>query len=330
MSALQMLERKVAGRLAWTREDLRPEEWSLRLPAECLAELRAAVAVARRHRLPVVLWTPEQFELAACRHFMTGVRAVLDGGVRFVLIDRLPVEEWTVDESKFVYWLLSSLVARPVAQKHDGHDANAFLSDVLDTGAKPTAGSGVRPDRTNVDLIYHNDNAFNHTMPRYVGLLCLQQAQSGGISRIMSVHTAHNELLEHHSAEMQRLYEPFWIDRQREHDAADERLFAAPMFRYDGAQLTARICLHQVKSGYEMRGEDMDGPTARSVRAVEEIFDREDLSLHFTMARGQIQYCNNLETGHSRTEFVDADEPSRRRHLVRIWLRDEGLRTYRG
>jgi hypothetical protein len=330
MTVAQILDRKISGRLAWTRQDLRPEEWSRKLPEECISELRAAIDAARPHRLPVTLWTPDQFKLAACRAFMAEIRDTLDNGVRFALIDRLPVEEMSVDEAKFAYWLLSSLISRPVAQKHDGFDPNAFLSDVLDTGLKPTPGSGVRPDRTNVDLLYHNDNAFNHTMPEYVGLLCLQQAKSGGVSRVMSFYTAHNALLESHPEALPRLYQPFWIDRQREHAPDDDPLIRASMFGFDGVKLNARLCLHQVKNGYMMKGESMDDRTQEAVMAVEEVFDREQLTLHFTMQRGQLQFCNNLETGHSRTEFEDFEDRAQRRHLVRIWLRDRGLRAYRG
>jgi len=32
----------------------------------------------------------------------------------------------------------------------------------------------------------------------------------------------------------------------------------------------------------------------------------------------------------SRTEFEDHPEPDRRRHLVRLWLRDHGRRAYTG
>ena len=48
------------------------------------------------------------------------------------------------------------------------------------------------------------------------------------------------------------------------------------------------------------------------------------------MQPGQLQYVNNREIGHSRTAFTDHDQPDRRRCLVRMWLRDEGQRGYRG
>lgn len=330
MDGLGLLEKPIAGRAAWTRTDLEASEFHREFPRECLDELRTVLSQVRGHVMPPTMWTAQGFRLDACRAFMAGIKDILDNGVRFALIDRLPVEEMSVDEAKALYWLLSSMIARPVAQKHDGNDPNAFLSDVLDTGLKPTHGSGVRPDRTNVDLIYHNDNAFNHTMPSYVGLLCLNPAKSGGVSRVMSFYTAHNALLADHREALPRLYQPFWIDRQREHATDDTPVMQAPMFEYRDGQLRARLCLHQVKNGYAMRGELLDDRTQASILALEDVFLRESLTLHFTMERGQLQFCNNLETGHSRTEFQDFEEPARRRHLVRVWLRDHGLRAYRG
>jgi alpha-ketoglutarate-dependent taurine dioxygenase len=325
-----MLARPIGGRAAWTRDDLREDEWCRVLPQGCRDELQAALAQIRDNPMPLMLWSVDDFELPACRDFMAGVKRILDEGVRFVLIDRFPVDDMTKEEARSLYWLVSSMIARPVAQKHVGTDPNAFLSDVVDTGAKPIAGSGVRPDRTNVDLVYHNDNTFNHTPPHYVGLLCLQPAKSGGVSRIMSFYTAHNALLESYPELLPRLYEPFWLDRQREHDPADDPLFHAPIFQYDGASLSARLCLHQLKNGYEMKRTPMDDRTRAAVKAVEEVFAREPLSLQFTMKRGQVQFCNNRETGHSRTEFVDHEAADQRRHLVRIWLRASGRRSYRG
>ena len=330
MDGSPVLSQPITGRSAWTQADLEPAEWHREFPRECMEEIRTVLGLIRGHVMPPIMWTQQEFRLDACRQFMASIKAILDTGVRFALIDRLPVEEMTVDEAKAVYWLLSSMIARPVAQKHNGCDPNAFLSDVLDTGLKPTPGSGVRPDRTNVDLIYHNDNAFNHTMPSYVGLLCLNAARSGGVSRVMSFATAYNALLADHGEALPRLYQPFWIDRQKEHDPADTPLLQAPMFEYDGQQLRARLCLHQVRNGYAMRGESLDDRTQGSMLALDEVFARESLTLQFTMTRGQLQYCNNIETGHSRTEFEDFEDPAQRRHLVRIWLRDHGLRAYRG
>ena len=61
-----------------------------------------------------------------------------------------------------------------------------------------------------------------------------------------------------------------------------------------------------------------------------DIFDEDGLSVDFDLEPGQIQFVHNRALGHSRTAFVDHPDPDRRRHLVRLWLRDHGRRAYPG
>jgi hypothetical protein len=65
-----MLTRRVDDARAWTGASLRPEDWTVPLPAPCLAELRAALAEIRGNRLPMFLLSPDQFALARCRELM--------------------------------------------------------------------------------------------------------------------------------------------------------------------------------------------------------------------------------------------------------------------
>jgi hypothetical protein len=43
-----------------------------------------------------------------------------------------------------------------------------------------------------------------------------------------------------------------------------------------------------------------------------------------------MQFVDNRALGHSRTAFVDYPDPERKRHLVRLWMRDRGRRAYPG
>ena len=43
-----------------------------------------------------------------------------------------------------------------------------------------------------------------------------------------------------------------------------------------------------------------------------------------------MQIIDNRRLGHRRTGFRDFPEPGRKRHLVRLWLRDWGRRFYNG
>jgi len=312
---------------AWTRDTLSPTDWTVRLPPAALAELRDVLAEIRRAPLPTFLLDPRDFALDACQAAMDEVRRVTSQGPMFAVLDRLPMAELSHDEATPLYWLLSSLLARPVAQKLNGQ----MFYDVLDTGAKLKPGSGIRPTVTNVDLRFHNDNSYNETPPDYVCLLCLHPAKQGGVSQVMSVATVHQALEERFPELMDRLYQPFWYDRHAEHQPDEPATFAAPVFERgaDGA-VKARLALSEIFAGYELRGERMDNETAAALAAVQAVFDRPEFRVELDFEPGQIQYVNNRATGHARTDFVDHPEPERKRHLVRLWLRDSGRRGYCG
>jgi alpha-ketoglutarate-dependent taurine dioxygenase len=312
---------------AWTRDTLLPADWTLHLPAAALAELRVVTEEIRRAPLPTFLLDPRDFALDACRAAMDEVRRVTNEGPMFAVLDRLPMAELGRDEAIQLYWLLSSLLARPVAQKLNGQ----MFFDVMDTGAKLRPGSGIRRTVTNVDLRFHNDNSYNETPPDYVCLLCLHPAKQGGVSQVASVATVHQALEECFPELMGRLYEPFWYDRHAEHQPDEPATFAAPVFeRGADGTVKARLALSEIFAGYELRDERMDNETAAALAAVQAVFDRPDLRVELDFEPGQIQYVNNRATGHARTEFVDHPERERRRHLVRLWLRDSGRRGYRG
>lgn len=317
----------MAAAQAWTRDTIQPADWTVPLPHEGLAELRAVLSQVRRAPLPTLLLDPADFALDACRATMAEVRRVTREGAMFAVLDRLPVEEANRDEMIQLYWLLSSLLSRPVAQKLNGQ----MFFDVRDTGAKLKPGSGIRPTVTNVDLRFHNDNSYNESPPDYVCLLCLHPAKQGGVSQVMSVATVHDALQQRFPELMDRLYRPFWYDRHAEHHADEPTTFAAPMFERGADGLVrARLALSEIFAGYELRGERLDNETASALAAVQSVFDQPELRVELDFAPGQIQYVNNRATGHARTEFVDHAEPERRRHLVRLWLRDAGGRGYRG
>jgi hypothetical protein len=320
------IDSPIEGPEAWRRDTIRPADYHVELSPPCLDELCRAADELRRFPLPTIVLDPADFDLSHCRAAMASVRGILDTGVRFAILDRLPLDALG-EEATAVYWLLSSMVARPVAQKLDG----TLIYDVLDTGRAALPGSGVRPDQTNIELKFHNDNSYNATPPEYVGLLCLHAAQSGGHSRVASFATIHNELLARHPDAVARLYRPFWFDRQREFFPGEEPVFAAPVFEAT-PELRARFSAHQINGGYALAksrgGEPIDNEGAAALAAMLDIFDDESISADFHLEPGQIQFVHNRAIGHARTDFTD--DPQHPRHLVRLWLRDWGRRAYAG
>jgi len=183
-----MLAEELREAPAWVRDSVSPRDWLVPLPDACLDELHQAVEGLRKDPLPVLLLQPQQFSLRACAELMATVRAKLDQGLGLAVLDRIPVARYTLEENRALWWLLGSLLGRPVAQKWDG----TMIYDVRDTGR--ALEYGVRRSVTNLELQFHTDGPWLAQPPELVGLYCLSPAVEGGVSRFLSLGAVHNEL----------------------------------------------------------------------------------------------------------------------------------------
>lgn len=64
--------------------------------------------------------------------------------------------------------------------------------------------------------------------------------------------------------------------------------------------------------------------SAAGLTELDAVVNSPALSVEFTLERGQVQFISNRHFAHSRTEFVDAAEPTLERHLIRRWTREDG------
>jgi len=177
---------------------------------------------------------------------------------------------------------------------------------------------------------FHTDNNFNLCPPEYVSLYCLQPAMEGGINAIVSFLSVHNEMLRRHPELLPRLYEPYLFDRQREHAPDEPQVISRPLFEYDGEKLRCRLSYRQVVNGYALAGKALDAVGREALEMLEAIMNEPRWIKEFFFEPGQIQIVDNTRCGHRRTAFQDFPEPERRRHLIRLWLRDSGRRFYNG
>jgi hypothetical protein len=321
---MRMLDHVVEGPRVWMRETAQPRRWTLELSAQVLAEIDSMLRAMCESPLPLLLLHPDQFQLAACQDLMAGVKQILVTGIGLAVLDRLPMENLSPEEATAVFWVLGYLLSIPVATKWDG----TMLYDVTNSGQ--SFGYAVRGSVTNVELPFHTDNAFGLTLPDYVGLLCINPALSGGESRFCSLYTVHNEMLRHHPRLLRRLYEPSYYDRQAEHAPEAPKVLWAPMFRHVDDRLYARLTPNLIRRGYEMMDATMDDALIEALECLEDILSHEDLWIEFVLQRGQIQYLQNQCCAHFRSAFTDSDDPASKRHLVRVWYRESGGRTYDG
>ena len=321
--APRMLERIVERPQAWRKADLSETDWLLPIPSHCLAELEEVVDALRRDSLPTLLLEPGQFNLEGCARLMDETRLRLDEGCGVVVLDRLPMTAYDRGEVTDVFWLLGTLLARPVVQTIDGQ----IMVDITDTGIKKAIG--VRGFRTRVAQPAHIDNSFNHRPPDYVSLCSIRKAREGGASKFISFYTVHNELMRRAPELLPRLYRPFYQDRQGDFHLGESQTVSYPLFAYD-TELRTRYTHFTVPAGYQTAGVPFEGETRAAFEAMSEIVEDPSLYCHFTIEPGQLQFINNRSFGHGRTAYEDMEDPALKRLLLRLWHRDWGRPTYSG
>ena len=311
-------------RLVWLAGDISPGDYQVTVTGAALGEIDRLAAFFSDNPLPLLQRKLDEFELPACRALMARMKSILDDGVGFAVLDRLPMDNFPLEPLLEVYWVLGQCMGRPVAQKWNGQ----MIYDVADTGADYAYGT--RGSYTSVELNFHTDNAFARMVPDYVGLFCRHPAKSGGVSRLCSLYSVHQRMFELYPEQLARLYQPVLFDRQMEHRDGAEPVCLAPYFSWRNNRLFARANASLIRKGYEVAGVAMDTELSTALDAIDEVCAASDLWYEASLQRGQIQYLNNHEVGHYRSAFEDYDEPERKRHLYRLWHREAGTTSYDG
>ena len=309
---------EIHDRSAWYGRDLRGQDWVLPMPPSCTVEIDDIARALKYDPRPTDELEPAFFELSHCRKILSRVDERLRNGVGFAVLDRVPVERYSVSESRAIAWLLVGLLGPVVAQKANGK----AIYDVHDAGV--TLGYGVRRSLSNVEQEFHTDGAWVRHAPATVALFCLQSARVGGTSRVVSLSTVHNELRQRHPMLLGRLYEPFWWDRQAEHPPSEMKAASHPVFHYDGTKLSARYYEDYIHNGHELAGCPLDPAGAASLAAIRSVVEEAGVRAEFRLRPGQILFVNNRLLAHGRNGFSDEDQTQRKRHLLRLWVRREG------
>ena len=310
---------------SWVGSELAPQAGFINLSNECLEEITRILKLLRSNPIPLLALSPEDVELPHFLKLSSTIREILNGGLGFCVLNKLPVADINECEAIAIYWLLAQLVGRPVAQKwSDGR----MIYSVMDLG-RPS-GNGVRPDVTNEEQSFHTDNSYNISPPDHVGLLCLRPAAEGGLSRIVNMAAVLEIMNEQYPDFVARLYKPYFFDRQREHSDTDKKTIFTPLLCDEEGRLRVRVSRNLIYQGYKLEGKMIDAARETALDAFFSVIDDPKMFIEFQFQAGQVQFLNNRLIGHKRTKFRDIPEIGMERKLCRVWLREAGRRFYNG
>lgn len=260
--------------------------------------------------------TPEQFPLPSLSATLRAAATHLWSGPGFLLLRGLPRDRYSADDMARIFFGLGAHLGRPLVQSHKGE----LLGHVMDHAGLEDSP---RAYHAGGHLGMHTDSC------DIVGLMCLRAAIRGGASRIASSVAIHDHLARHRPDLLRVLYRGF-IYRRTDLDAAhgsgqlvsQVRVPAFARRNQPGAP-TGIDCYFL--GGYARRAAARGDVTLAqeeldAIAAVESLAESPQFHLDMDFAEGDIQFLNNRVLLHGRTDYVDADEPQRRRHLLRLWL----------
>ncbi|MCP5156581.1 MAG: TauD/TfdA family dioxygenase [Ectothiorhodospiraceae bacterium] len=305
-----------AGPSAWHREPAPIASWRFELPPDCRVELEAFAAEPTADGAPAP-------RLPATRAWMRALRERVDGGLGLALVEGVPLAGRAEPEQRRLAATVLGQFGRLVPQKLDG----TRVYDVRDE--RPPPGLRVRRSTTNVSQELHTDGGWLHHTPAYIALTCLKQAPSGGISRLSSLAAAHDTMRETCPDLLARLYRPLCWDRQSEHEPEAARFSREPLFFHDTVGVAGRYYDDYVREGQRLAREPLDAMAEDALETLRELVEAERGVATLRLEEGQMLVLDNRRLLHARTGFEDASVTVRR-HLLRIWIRDDGAATLEG
>jgi len=313
----------LTGSAAWHGRDLaRSTDWIRPISAADVAELDAALASVKARGLAWADITREDFPLAGFGAELAAVAHELEHGRGLVLLRGLPVARYTEDELRQLYWGIGTHLGTARNQNAHGELIGEVRDELRAYGAVNQPGVEQKTGapatsrykaRSSGPLRFHTDRA------DVVGLLCVRQARSGGVSKIVSSVAINNAILERRPDLHPLLYQDYYRTREGEERGGDRRWYALPVFGVREGRFTSQYSRTFVEAA--QRIPEIPRMTPAQDEALDLLAEMaEELCFEMELRPGDIQLLNNHVTYHARTAFEDDEAAGRDRLLYRLWL----------
>jgi len=309
----------IEGPSAWIGADMRGREteWNYHLSLSEIAEIEAALKLVQVRGLDIADIQREDFPLPTLGPVLDRLRTEVLDGRGFVMLRGVPVEDRPIAESATAYWGIGCYFGGARSQNAKGH----LLGHIYDLGGRSETDPNLRSYATSERQSFHIDRC------DVVALLCLRRAKSGGLSAIVSSMTVHNVMAERRPDLLQRLYQPFPVDRRGEVPEGKAPFYEAPVFNEHAGYLSVLYSRRHI--GSAQRFPEARRLTPEDVEALDMLNDLAgdpELRLDMNFMPGDIQFLHNHTILHARTAYEDWPEVERKRHLLRMWLAPPGAR----
>ena len=264
----------------------------------------------------------DQHNIQHFTHLKTQIQcikqAILIQGCGFCVINGTNFTAFDKHELSNIHILISKIFGELLIQNKQGEQT----VEVKDLGK--TLSTGGRYHHTKEGGSYHTDGChIFENPPDYVGLLCLNPAKNGGVSKFISAYTIHNKLQEDKNL-LRILYEKFYMDKRNENQADETPTQFVPIFTYNNGKLNCRCCQRElIDSGHEKMNKPLTEYQKNALDNLDKLLANENLAVSYLLKKGDMMYSNNKWLIHDRTDFEDSDDENLKRALLRTWIREK-------
>lgn len=297
---------------AWRASDVADEAaWTVEFDPTELEELDAALHAALEKSDDVLEIGRDEFPLPGLSKRLAEVERELIDGRGFVRLRGIERGRYDQTEMEMLYWGIGMHLGQPWPQNKYGH----VLGDVTDQGKAADDPTARGNEIGGAALPFHCDGS------DLVGLMCLQDGRSGGLSAVANSVSIHNVLVDESPALAAALYEPQPNDYRGEQSEGGKPYYMIPVFTEWADRLFVR-CIPPFIAASQRHAEAprLSDAARAGLRRVVELADDPSFHVHMKLEPGDIQFINNYHVMHGRTAYDDAPQAGRVRHLKRLWL----------
>lgn len=253
----------------------------------------------------------QDFPLPAWKERLRWMEDELKDGLGFVVLRGFPVNDFSTDQIKAMYWGLASQMGTIPSQTARG----TVVETITDLKPKNATDYNLRSYVTAKGQSPHCDFA------DVVCLLCVNRAKEGGDSTITSLAAIYNRVIAEHPEYLDVLTDGFHLDYRGEGpsgDADETSDFRVPVFSDHGGRVHGWFHKRLMTGGTTKHGPPLTDLQAAALEYVESVGTDPSVRFDMLLQPGDLQLLSNYKAMHYRTAFVDDDQF--KRLMLRVWI----------
>jgi hypothetical protein len=233
------------------------------------------------------------------------IQHVLMEGEGAIVISGITQEHFTPEDFERIFWGIGTQLGAAAVQSSAGDRVGHVR---VENNPK---NRGYLSSR---ELGFHSD-AFE-----LMGLMCVERAEQGGVTRLASGLAVHNQILAERPDLLPPLYEGYYYATAESADSERPLTsYKIPVFSHVDGKLSCMCLKAYMSAAAVMLNTRLPDDLNEALHLFLQIAERDEMKIEFLLTPGEILFCNNFALLHARSPFENSVE--RERHMLRLWLK---------